>query len=241
MICCAADATEAEIESEARRLKRLADKTETSKVAVDATSSRTQQTEKPKSKQTRKQNQKQSKQTIQLKDNQPLTINQEGPSQHQHAELDIFDFPPSTSDTSLRAKSSSSSSTLQSEGSLPPGTTPRQSKQSARLRRLIESGDHELGQNDDAEVRLRHRMNSKKSQTRKRSVHTMNYYLSYHIGSLKRKLEVSFLFCVGVLGCRVAQNHSTRCIQTSLEMILRQQSMWRGAPQATRVAMKTPR
>lgn len=169
MICCAADATEAEIESEARRLRRLADKTQTSKVAVDATSSRTQQTEKPKSKQTRKQNQKQkqSKQTIQLKDNQPLTINQEGPSQHQHAELDIFDFPPSTSDTSLRAESSSSSSTLQSEGTLPPGTTPRQSKQSARLRRLIESGDHELGQNDDAEVRLRHRMNSKKSQRAK--------------------------------------------------------------------------
>ena len=167
MICCAADATEAEIESEARRLRRLADKTQTSKVAVDATSSRTQQTEKPKSKQTRKQNQKQSKQTIQLKDNQPLTINQEGPSQHQHAELDVFDFPPSTSDTSLRAESSSSSSTLQSEGALPPGTTPRQSKQSARLRRLIESGDHELGQNDDAEVRLRHHMNSNKSQLAK--------------------------------------------------------------------------
>ena len=69
----------------------------------------------------------------------------------------------------------------------------------------------------------------------------MNYYSSYHIGSLKRKLEVSFLFCVGVLGCRVAQNHSTRCIQTSLEMILRQQLMRRVAPQATRVAMKTPR
>jgi hypothetical protein len=33
------------------------------------------------------------------------------------------------------------------------GKTPRQSKQSERLRRLVESGDHELGQDDEAEVR----------------------------------------------------------------------------------------
>lgn len=174
MLCCAADASEAEAEAEARRLRRLAERKQTSTGAADATSSCTQQSENPKPKNTRKQNnqkKKQPKQMIQLKNNLQLTIDQEGPFQHQQPELDVFDFPARTGDTSLRVESSSSS-IVQSEGSLPGhGTTPRQSKQSARLRRLIENGDHELGQNDEAEVRLKRRVNSENHSMRKRSIH----------------------------------------------------------------------
>lgn len=94
-----------------------------------------------------------------------LQTHQTDPLQQQDARLDVFDFPPSTNNAgvadapTIASKSEQDTAEtvahVQSEasGRSVPEATPRQSKQCDRLRRLIENGDHELGQNDEAEVR----------------------------------------------------------------------------------------
>ena len=155
--CCAADATEAEVEAEARRVKMLADKSKHNEVVVK-TAEKQPRPQPQKQKRKRKQ---QSKQATEANETQ-LQMHRESESQRQNTELDVYDFPGDMP-TDLQVKSSSSSVVLETDTVMQPessallthGATPRQSKQFDRLRRLIENGDHELGQNDEAEVRLR--------------------------------------------------------------------------------------
>jgi hypothetical protein len=234
--CCAADATEAEIEAEARRAKKLADKATDNNNAVKATCVDTQQAEEQPQQQKQKQKQKrkrQSKQAIDAKESQ-LQIPRETQSQHENTELDVYDFPGDMP-TELRVKTSSSSTAretatvnaatvreLESSAPLTHGTTPRQSKQDARLRRLIENGDHELGQNDEAEVRLRRLESSF-------ALYRYGLYVRYP-QLLKEKSRLNNAVKHVLQLFRAARSHSSSCIQTHVTMSLGRQSKQAAAP-----------
>jgi hypothetical protein len=139
-------------------VKKLTDKSKRNEVAVKTTEKQ------PQPQQPKQKRKRQSKQATEANESQ---LDRKSRSRRQNTELDVYDFP-SDMPIDLQVKSSSSSTARatdifsaaavrQPESSAPltHGTTPRQSKQSDRLRRLIENGDHELGQNDEAEVRLR--------------------------------------------------------------------------------------